>query len=76
MASASELLIYCLKPYFNVKLIGERTYGKPVGFFGVNIDQYIIYLSSFLIKIAQGWSVYFTRMELNIPVALPYNPIL
>lgn len=34
-ASASELLINVLKPYMNVQVIGsEKTYGKPVGFFG------------------------------------------
>jgi len=75
-ASASELLISCLKPYFNLKLVGERTYGKPVGFFGINIDQYTMYLSSFLIKNAQGWSDYFTGMEPNIPVVIPVNPII
>ncbi|MEJ7683158.1 MAG: S41 family peptidase [Segetibacter sp.] len=32
-ASASELLINNLKPYMDVKLIGDTTYGKPVGFF-------------------------------------------
>ncbi|MBC7921565.1 MAG: hypothetical protein H7Z75_10820 [Ferruginibacter sp.] len=31
-ASASELLINSLRPYVNVKLIGETTVGKPVGF--------------------------------------------
>jgi len=30
-ASASELIINGLKPYINVKLIGETTYGKNVG---------------------------------------------
>lgn len=30
-ASASEILINGLRPLMNVKLIGERTYGKPVG---------------------------------------------
>ena len=75
-ASASELLISCLKPYFNVKLIGERTYGKPVGFFGINIDKYSVYLSSFLIKNAQGWSDYFNGMEPDLNVTMPNNPIL
>lgn len=75
-ASASELLISCLKPYFNVKLIGERTYGKPVGFFGINIDQYSVYLSSFLIKNAQGWADYFNGMEPDLNVSIPNNPIL
>ncbi|WP_426327159.1 S41 family peptidase [Pedobacter sp. R-06] len=75
-ASASELLISCLKPYFNVKLIGEKTYGKPVGFFGINIDQYSIYLSSFLIKNAKGWSDYFNGMEPELNVVGSTNPIL
>ncbi|QPH38839.1 S41 family peptidase [Pedobacter endophyticus] len=69
-ASASELLISCLKPYINVKLVGESTYGKPVGFFAINIDQYAVYLSSFFLKNAQGWSEYFNGMEVDIPVSL------
>ncbi|WP_373495264.1 S41 family peptidase [Aquiflexum sp.] len=32
-ASASELLINCLTPYMEVVLIGDDTYGKPVGSF-------------------------------------------
>ncbi len=32
-ASASELLINCLEPYMEVVLVGENTYGKPVGSF-------------------------------------------
>jgi len=75
-ASASELLISCLKPYFNVKLIGEKTYGKPVGFFAVNIDQYSVYLSSFLIKNARSWSDYFNGMKPDLSIIMPSNPIL
>jgi hypothetical protein len=69
-------LISYLKPYFNVKLIGEKTYSKLVGFFGVNIDQYSVYLSAFLIKNAQGWSNYFNGMEPDLNVAGSSNPIL
>ncbi|MCW3112216.1 MAG: hypothetical protein JWR18_612 [Segetibacter sp.] len=46
-ASASELLINNLKPYMSVKLIGDTTYGKPVGFFPVDIFNYSIYPISF-----------------------------
>lgn len=67
-ASASELLINCLRPYFNVKLAGSKTYGKPVGFFGVVIDTYTVYLSSFLIKNALGSAAYFEGMEVDIPI--------
>jgi Peptidase family S41 len=75
-ASASEMLISCLKPYFDVKLIGEKTYGKPVGFFGINIDQYSVYLSSFLIKNANGWSDYFTGMQPDVMIKGVDNPVL
>lgn len=32
-ASASELVINCLDPYFDITLVGDNTYGKPVGSF-------------------------------------------
>nr|WP_315423818.1 S41 family peptidase [uncultured Pedobacter sp.] len=75
-ASASEMLISCLKPYFDVKLIGEKTYGKPVGFFGINIDQYSVYLSSFLIKNANGWFDYFTGMQPDVMIKGVDDPVL
>lgn len=75
-ASASELLISSLKPYFRVKLIGEETYGKPVGFFPVQIDTYSVYLSSFLIRNSKGWSDYFNGMPVDVGVAMESNPIL
>ncbi len=46
-ASASELIINNLKPYMDVKLIGDTTYGKPVGFFPINVFSYAIYPVSF-----------------------------
>jgi C-terminal processing protease CtpA/Prc len=39
-ASASELTINNLKPYMNVKLVGDTTYGKPVGFFTFHITDF------------------------------------
>lgn len=74
-ASASELLISSLKPYFNVKLVGQKTYGKPVGFFPVRIDTYSVYLSSFLISNAQGWSDYFSGMPVDTAVNLATNAV-
>ena len=58
-ASASEMLINCLRPYFNVKLIGSQTYGKPVGFFGINIDKYTMYVPNFKVENARGEGDYF-----------------
>ena len=39
-ASASELTINNLKPYMKVKLVGDTTYGKPVGFFSFHITDF------------------------------------
>ncbi|HET7118943.1 MAG TPA: S41 family peptidase [Hanamia sp.] len=39
-ASASELTINNLKPYLDVKLVGDTTYGKPVGFFSFTISDF------------------------------------
>ena len=46
-ASASELVINSLKPHMNVKIVGEKSYGKPVGFFPITIDKYEVYFSMF-----------------------------
>ncbi|WPV01777.1 S41 family peptidase [Mucilaginibacter sp. cycad4] len=75
-ASASELLISALKPYFNVKLVGGTTYGKPVGFFPVKIDVYNVYLSGFLIRNAQGWSEYFQGIPADVEITPEGGPVL
>lgn len=41
-ASASELLINVLRPHMDVKLVGDDTYGKPVGYYGIPVmDRYV-----------------------------------
>jgi hypothetical protein len=75
-ASASELLISSMKPYFNVVLVGGTTYGKPVGFFPVKINVYSIYLTSFLIRNAQGWSDYFQGIPADVEVTPEDEPVL
>ena len=59
-ASASELLINNLKPYMDVKLIGDTTYGKPVGFFPVDIYNYSIYPISFKTVNSAGNADYYS----------------
>lgn len=39
-ASASELVLNNLKPYMDVKVVGDTTYGKPVGFIEFPISDY------------------------------------
>lgn len=64
-ASASELLINIFKPYLPVKLIGEKTYGKPVGFFPLTIGGYEVYLSMFTSKNSNNESDYFDGMSVD-----------
>jgi carboxyl-terminal processing protease len=59
-ASASELVINSLRPYMTVKLVGTKSYGKPVGFFPITLEnRYEVYYSMFSSKNALGQGDYF-----------------
>ncbi|WP_104383863.1 S41 family peptidase [Sphingobacterium sp. HMA12] len=67
-ASASELLINILAPYLDVEVLGVAgsisdfpvvTYGKPVGFFDINIDHYKLYLAMYRMENALGNGNYY-----------------
>jgi carboxyl-terminal processing protease len=64
-ASASELVVNSLKAHINVTLIGETTYGKPVGFFPLEIGGYTVYLSMFESRNAKNEGEYFTGMKVD-----------
>jgi carboxyl-terminal processing protease len=49
-ASASELTINNLRPEMDVEFIGETSYGKPVGFFDIDINKYIMYTPEFSVE--------------------------
>ncbi len=63
-ASASELLINNLKGVMSadVKLIGSKTYGKPVGFFSLRIDNLDLYIPQFETKNAKDEGGYYDGM--------------
>jgi carboxyl-terminal processing protease len=61
-ASASELTINNLRPHMDVQLIGTTTYGKPVGFFDIDINKYQMYIPEFETKNASGQGGYYTGM--------------
>ncbi|MDR6785061.1 carboxyl-terminal processing protease [Pedobacter africanus] len=62
-ASASELVINCLKPKMTVKLVGEKTYGKPIGFFPIRLEnKYDVYYSLFETKNSLDQGGYFSGM--------------
>jgi hypothetical protein len=63
-ASASELTINNLRALsqIDVQLVGDTTYGKPVGFFGLNIGNYIMYNPQFATVNSAGKGGYFAGM--------------
>ncbi len=69
-ASASEIVISALKPYANVRLIGEHgsTYGKPVGFFRQDILKKAgLWAASFKIVNSAGYTDYWDGIPADKP---------
>jgi len=48
-----------MKPYVDVKLIGENSYGKPVGYFPIPISSWYIFPISFRTTNKAGQGNYF-----------------
>lgn len=75
-ASASELLINVLKPHIDTRIIGVSksgqaevyTYGKPIGFFGIRVDQYDLFLSMYLLKNSRNEGNYFEGIKADYSV--------
>lgn len=63
-ASASELTINNVRAIktLDVKLIGTTSYGKPVGFFDIDINKYQMYIPEFETKNADLKGGYYTGM--------------
>jgi carboxyl-terminal processing protease len=61
-ASASELTINNLIPEMNVQLIGTTSYGKPVGFFDIDINKYQLYVPEFATLNSANQGGYYTGM--------------
>ncbi|NHE58262.1 S41 family peptidase [Cyclobacterium plantarum] len=75
-ASASELIINCLNPYMDIVLVGQRTYGKPVGSFPLSqfnpvLEQNDVELVpiTFAIANAAGNAAYYDGFPVDIPAA-------
>ena len=56
-ASASEMLISCLKPYINVVTIGTQTYGKTVGSITLYDSPSTYYTSTDNINTSHTWAM-------------------
>jgi carboxyl-terminal processing protease len=66
-ASASEAIINGLRPYMDVKVVGDTTYGKPVGQYGFDFCEKVLYPVSFLVTNARGEADYFDGIPADCP---------
>ncbi len=58
-ASASELIVNGLRPFIPVALIGQRTYGKPVGQYAISFCDKVLAAVAFSIRNANDEGDYF-----------------
>ena len=58
-ASASELIINALKPYMPVIVVGDNSYGKPVGQYGFRVCEKILWAVSFSVQNSLGQGDYY-----------------
>lgn len=68
-ASASEAVINGLRPFMDVKVVGDTTYGKPVGQYGFDFCQKVIYPVAFLVANARGEADYFNGIPADCSAA-------
>ena len=68
-ASASELMINGLRPFIPVTVVGERTYGKPVGQYGYNFCDKVLYPVAFSTQNARGEGDYYNGIAADCGAA-------
>jgi C-terminal processing protease CtpA/Prc len=68
-ASASETIINGLRPYMDVKVVGDRTYGKPVGQYDFDFCEKVLYPVAFLLTNARGEADYFDGIPADCAAA-------
>jgi hypothetical protein len=68
-ASASELVINALRPFIPVVVIGDRTYGKPVGQYQVDFCDKTLAPVSFSLRNANGEGDFFEGFPPDCPAA-------
>lgn len=68
-ASASEMVINALEPFYDVVLVGERTFGKPVGQDGVTFCDQVLRAVTFRTVNALGEGDFFDGLPADCPAA-------
>lgn len=64
-ASASEVLINALRPFMPVVVVGERTYGKPVGQYLLRFCDRVIAPVAFALRNADGEGDFFAGLPVT-----------
>ena len=62
-ASASETLINGLRPFLPVTIVGDRTFGKPVGQYGFPFCDKVLFPVSFETRNAEGEGDFFSGLR-------------
>lgn len=68
-ASASELVANALEPYADVWIVGDNTYGKPVGQLGFTFCDKMVRPTTFRTTNADGVGDYFDGLPVDCPAA-------
>ncbi len=68
-ASASELVTNAMIPYADVWIVGDNTFGKPVGQIGLEFCEKILRPTSFRVTNANGDGDYFGGLPVDCPAA-------
>lgn len=66
-ASGSEVLINSLKPYLDVKLVGQKTYGKPVGMRVAQLCDQMVLAITHHNHNADGFGDFFDGIPVDCP---------
>ena len=68
-ASASEAVINGLRPFVPVTVVGDTTYGKPVGQYGFDFCDKTLYPVAFAVRNARGEGDYFAGIPVDCAAA-------
>ena len=68
-ASASELVINALRPFIPVTTVGDASYGKPVGQYGVTFCDKVLYPVAFTLRNADGQGDFFDGIPADCTAA-------
>lgn len=66
-SSGSEVLINSLKPYLDVKLVGQKTNGKPVGMRGSQLCEHMVLAITHHNHNADGFGDFFEGIPVDCP---------